>query len=68
MVYMRDLTCTFICIKFPYMLSMYLNYVVYSHFNFNLERHCVLTIVYINGGLKSWWQHAETWLFLNAFT
>ena len=37
MVYMRDLTCTFICIKFAYMLSMYLKYVVYGHFNFNLE-------------------------------
>ena len=68
MVYMRDLSCTFICINFAYMLSMYLKYVVYRHFNFILEPHCVLMFLYTNGGLKSWWQYAETWLFFNVFT
>ena len=38
-VYMRNLTCTFICIKYAYMFSMYLKLLVYGHFNFNLICH-----------------------------
>ena len=35
------------------MLSVYLIYVVYRHFNFNLEPHCVLMFVHINGWLRT---------------